>query len=117
MKLRRIKIGRDCALGTLLCLALSACAFGGQIVDRVVAGPILHGVRGRIRVGPIQTNRVDGFFGAEIHDDPLRVQGIALAGERLVEIRIALPIGRKVAVGQTRVVVVVALVVREAALR
>jgi len=37
MKLRRIKIGRDCALGTLLCLALSACAFGGQIVDRVVA--------------------------------------------------------------------------------
>ena len=37
MKLRRIKIGRDCALGTLLCVALSACAFGGQIVDRVVA--------------------------------------------------------------------------------
>ena len=59
MKLRRIKIGRDCALGTLLCLALSACAFGGQIVDRVVAGPILHGVRGRLSTGNYCASRFD----------------------------------------------------------
>src|SRR5260370_39694315 len=61
-------------------------------VERARSYPILHGVGRGIRAGPGDANRVHRLFGTQVHDDPLRVPGIALSGEPAREVRMTLPI-------------------------
>ena len=87
------------------------------VVDSVAAGPVLHLVRARVRIAPRQLHRVDAVLSAEVDDRPLRVLRVRVARKRGVEVRVALPVRRGIAVVEAAVVVVVALIARVAAMR
>src|SRR5579872_2347091 len=86
------------------------------IVDRVVAAPPLDPVVNSVRINPMNAYSVDRLCITEIHDGPLWMHGIGVAGKRAREIRIALPVGARVAIVEARVVFVVALVCRKSAM-
>src|SRR5579863_4418176 len=65
----------------------------------IVAGPVLHDVVPGVRLGPRDADAVNLLSLRQVHDHPLRMQGIALAGETLGEIRIALPERIGIAIG------------------
>src|SRR6516164_5958989 len=74
-----------------------------RLPDRVLAGPELHHVVPRVRLGPVDADGVEPLPAGEIEDHPLRMRGIVLAAEGLREVRVALPEGLRVAVGETRI--------------
>src|SRR6185369_37486 len=65
----------------------------GRLLDRIFPGPVLHAIDARKGFGPGNANRIHGMGTGEIQHDPLRIVRVVLAGERLRQVRIALPIG------------------------
>ena len=78
------------------CLPNSAC----RPMYRVFSGPILHDIAPGIRLAPRNANAVHHLRLRQVHHHPLRMQRVALAGEALREIGIALPETVSIAVGQ-----------------
>ena len=76
---------------------------GGRLLDGLFAGPVLDLVAPREGRRPRDPDRVHLARLTEVNDDPLGKVAIALPRERAREVRVALPVRARVAVGQSRV--------------
>ncbi len=61
-------------------------------IKSILSYPIFDLVRDRVRTGPGNTDRIHRFRRQQIDDDPLRMQGVALARKTAGQVRIALPV-------------------------
>src|SRR6266576_155179 len=77
-----------------------------RIVSRPVFDPELPGVRG----APVNSNCVDRFRCAEIDHHPLRMRIFGFTGEMRIEVGIAFPKRILIAVGDSRITVIVCLI-------
>src|SRR5690348_15270053 len=82
----------------------------GMQMHRIVTRPVLNSVLLRVRRAPMDPDGVYLFWRAEIDDDPLWMRVFGLAGEMRVQIRIAFPKRFIVAIGNSRITIVVCLV-------
>ena len=77
-------------------------------VERItLTRPVLHAILRRVRRGPGDTDGVDLELAAQIQRYPLRM--VSLAGEGLCQIRITLPVGIQISVGESRIPVAIAI--------
>ena len=80
--------------------------------------PVLHHKLSGIRLRPYDADAVDGLRLRHVDHHPLGMQRIAFAREVLGKIRIALPVGALIAIGETREAGIgSAIVSRKAAMR
>ena len=115
---RQLQIGS----ATLRAAHLSICEFTPRTVQRLHkrisrARPVLNFVTARVRIRPGDPHRADLLDRAEIDHYPCRMLCVRLAREFLAEIRIALPVGVRVAVRQSRIVALGASIARVATMR
>ena len=82
-------------------------AAGRRIEGIAVTGPVLHAIFGGVRRGPGDADGVDLELAAQIQRYPLRM--VLLAGEGFRQIRIALPVGVQISVGEPRIAVAIAI--------
>src|SRR5580692_9272972 len=73
-----------------------------------LAGPKLHTIALRVRLGPGNPDRVDFLCAAQIDERPLRIERIVFTSEGACQIRIALPIGIGIAIRKNGIVAAVA---------
>src|SRR5579862_701056 len=83
----------------------------GRGFDGIVASPVLNQIMPRVGFGPRDANRIHLLHLREIEHDPLRMQGVTLAGEVLGQIRIALPESVQISVIEARETYVIGAVV------
>ena len=89
-----------------------------RLLDRVFAVPVLDHVLPRERLGPGDPHGVERARGCQVDNDPLGMKRIVFARVRLREVRIALPVGIQVAIGESRVADhICAVIVSDAAMR
>src|SRR5262249_28182813 len=69
--------------------------------DRVLAGPELNEIVPRVRLCPIDADRLQVLFAGQIEYDPLRVNGVVCAREALCQVGVALPESGRIAIRQT----------------
>ena len=85
-------------------------AFVDAVIERFLfSGPELYVVALGVRLRPGDLDGVDVGLRAQIDHHPLGMQRIVIAGVRFGQVRIALPIGLQIAIGQARPAVTVAL--------
>ena len=73
---------------------------------------VLHQIPARERLAASDTNGVDLERRREIDRHPLRVERISLASEPARQVRIAFPVGVRIAVGQARIADGIGAIVR-----
>ncbi len=69
------------------------------------AVPIFDGVLRCVRIGPGNLNGINVSGPRKFNDDPLRVRRVRFAGEAAAEVRVALPVRRRIAIGNARVLI------------
>jgi len=84
-------------------------------VHRIGSDPILHFILAGARFTPVDADRIYVVVFAQVDDDPLRMQRVVFVGERIGQVRIALPESFWIAIREARVATLGATVVGAAA--
>src|SRR6266513_1984614 len=74
-----------------ICERLPIVFFVGVQMHRIVAEPVLDTISCGVRGSPMNSERVDQFWCAEIDHHPLRMSFVRFAGEMRIQIRITFP--------------------------
>src|SRR5271157_1589206 len=84
-------------------------AFGRAVIEGLeLASPELYRVAFGVMVRPCDADRIDVNLAAQVNNDPLRMQRVVFAGESLGQVRIALPVGLGISIGEPRPSIAVA---------